>query len=99
VDQLVPRREVERDPRPPGRSSRGSRHLLTATDGEGWSFFLDAYAPDWSLGGFSDENDLSLAVAFFVSNGKGGASFLSFGDLTPEGEARLAMGSLFPQTS
>lgn len=77
----------------------GGKRLLEGTEGD-WTFRLDAYAPDWSTIGDdpSDENDLSLAIAFYVSNGLDGLSFLSFGDMTKDGEARLGLGHLFCST-
>jgi hypothetical protein len=79
-----------------GNLISGSQRLLEVKEAHGWSLFLDAYAPDWSSGSAKDENDLSLAIACYASNGFSGFSFLSFGDMTLEGEQRLTMGSIFP---
>lgn len=70
----------------------GNQRVLTGTEAGGanpFSFFVDCWAPDWTGATPLDENDLSLAVAVYASNGLGGFSFLSFGDMTKAAESRM----------
>jgi hypothetical protein len=65
-------------------------NILAGKDQSGWVWQVDCWAPDWTLGAPSDENDVSLATAVYASNGIDGFSFITLGDLTPDGARRLA---------
>ena len=72
-------------------SSLPAPNILSGKDNSGWVWLVDSWSPDWRSGSApSDENDLSLATAVYASNGVHGFSFITLGDLTPDGARRLA---------